>query len=133
MGKQDAFCSKRPNLKEAIQQALHADDMDSFMKRFWTAAESHLPAINRLRKRADTLTAQADEIAEDVMTLTLKINRIESDIHYCRYEKYHLEGYNVHEYLQLLKDKVFAKECDMNELRFKAMRIYEYIYNFTFH
>lgn len=132
VGKQDAFCNKRPNLSEAITNSVLADKSDSFMQQFWTAADGHWPAIMRLRNRANELNAKADELFEDVMTLKSQIRKIESDIHYCRYTKYHLEGYNVHEYLQLLNDKLFIAEGDMNKLRNKAHKIMEYIKSITF-
>ena len=131
VGTQDAFCNKRPNLSDAIVSATHAGEYESFMSRFWTAAE-HLPAINRLQKRAYELSAKANELFETVMSLRMEIRKVESDIHYCRYYKYHVEGYNVHEYLQLLNDKLFIAEGDMNELRDKANRINEYIESITF-
>ena len=132
VGKQDAFCNKRPNLSDAITNAVYAGETESFMQRFWTAAEGHWPAVERLQRRADTLNAQADDLFDEVMTLKSKIRKIESDIRYGWYSKYHLDGLNVHEYLQAKKDELFIMEGDMNELRAKAKKITDYIQSITF-
>jgi len=132
IGKQDFFCNKRPSLNDAITNAIYAGEMQSFMQRFWTADDGHSLAIERLQRRADTLNAQADDLFDEVMTLKSKIRKIESDIHYGWYSKYHLDGFNAHEYLQAKKDKLFIMEGDMNELRAKAKKITDYIQSITF-
>ena len=53
-------------------------------------------------------------------------------MHYGRYEKYHLQGYNVHDYLQELKDDFSDVAFERDELKKKAKKIRDYIKSITF-
>lgn len=112
--------------------AMNADRFDEFINQFWSATSDHADAIGRLNDRAKDLQERSDLLHEDYMVLQRKISRIESDIHYQRYESYHLQGLNVHEYLDELKDQLSDIRLDYIEARDKAESIRQYLKRITF-
>lgn len=129
---EDIWRNQRPNLERAMMEAMDADQFDEFMQQFWSAVYGHGKAIERLSNRAKDLQKRADALFDEFMKLKRKITRVESDIHYMRYEKYHLQGYNVHEYLEELKDKFSDIRDEYFEARDKAERIRQYLKRITF-
>ena len=129
---EDTWRNRRPNLERAMVDAMNADRFDEFMRQFWSATSDHADAIGRLNDRAKDLQKRADVLHEDYMVLQRKISRVESDIHYMRYEKYHLQGLNVHEYLDELKDQLSDIRWDYIEARDKAESIRQYLKRITF-
>lgn len=129
---EDIWRNQRPTLERAMSEAMDADCFDDFMRQFWSATSDHADAIGRLNDRAKDLQKRADILHEDYMVLQRKISRVESDIHYMRYEKYHLQGLNVHEYLDELKDQLSDIHWDYIEARDKAESIRQYLKRITF-
>lgn len=130
---EDIYRSIRPNLERAMREAKAAKHFDEFMQQFWSAVYGHEKAINRLKNRADELQRRADDLHDEYMSLNIQVKRIESDIHYQRYNEYHLQGYNLHEYLDELRDKRSEIAYKYNEARHKAYRIKNFINNITFY
>ena len=128
----DTCRSKRLTLQQAIAKAKKDGRIQQFMQQFWSPIYEHGEAIKRLKKRAETLKREADKLHDQVMALQQKISRVESDIHYCRYEKYHLDGYNVHQYLSDLKYNLLGIRWELDEKRDKSQRIYSYLEQITF-
>lgn len=126
------YNNHRPNLKAAMLDAMGKGTFDEFMQQFWSAIYGHEKAINRLKNRAEELQRRADDLHDEYMTLNLQVKRVESDIHYQRYNQYHLQGYNLHEYLDELRDKRSDIAYEYNEARTKAYRIKNFINNITF-
>lgn len=127
------YNNHRPNLKAAMNEAMEQGTFDEFMQQFWSAIYGHEKAINRLKNRAEELQRRADDLHDEYMTLNLQVKRVESDIHYQRYNQYHLQGYNLHEYLDELRDKRSDIAYEYNEARSKAYRIKNFINNITFY
>ena len=128
----DTYRSKRMTLYQAIDKADKEGRLDEFMQQFWSPIFGHEKAIRRLKNRADTLKREADRLDDEAMILRRKISQVESDIHYCRYEKYHLGGFNVHQYLSDLKYKLMGIGWDLDEKRAKSERIYRYLKQISF-
>lgn len=129
---EDIYRNTRPNLFKAISEAKDADRLEEFKQQFWSAIYGHEEAIRRLDKRANELELMSYDLYDDYMTLKRKVEKVESDIHYQRYNYYHMHGYNVHEYLFDLKCKRSDAYWVYNETRLKAMRIRTFISNITF-
>ena len=129
---EDIWRNRRPNFERAMVEAMDENRLDDFMSQFWSAVYGHGDAIERLSNRAKELQKQADSLYDDYMSLQRRIARVESDIHYQRYVKYHLQGYNVHEYLEELKNQYNEVRFDYFEARDKAERIRQYLKRITF-
>jgi hypothetical protein len=129
---EEPYRNRRPSLSQAIADAEQDGKLDSFLCQFWNAKIDHKDAIDRLWNRVFYLKSQADRLYDRYMSLKRKISTVESDIHYCRYEKYHLQGYNVHDYLQELKDDFSDVSYEREQLKQKANRIRDYIKSITF-
>ena len=128
---EDLFSRRRPSLEKAIETAMSEDRYDEFISQFWTM-DSHQSAIQRLWRSWQTLKDEANRLHDRMMTLEMEISKTESDIHYQRYGKYHLLGYNVHEYLQLLNFQYDDVKLRYDELTQKALKIQEFIEERTF-
>jgi hypothetical protein len=72
----------------------------------------------------------ASEIGERLLKMEIKINRVAGDIHYQRYTDYHLDGENVHELLEELREKHSLLKSRHYNIKQKADRIKEFINNF---
>lgn len=129
---EDIWRNQRPTLERAMSEAMDADCFDDFMRQFWSAIYGHERAIKRLTDRAEDLERRAGVIHDRYMSLRRKVESIESDMHYGRYEKYHLQGYNVHEYLRELKDDLSDVWWEMSEHKMKAEAIRNYLKRITF-
>lgn len=126
----DHYDRQRPSLEKAIALAKEKNRYEDFISQFWLAYDEHYEAILRLRRWMENMQSQADEIGEKVLTLELKISKVESDIHYQRYTDYHLDGENVHELLEELREKYSLFKSRHHEVKQKADRIKEYIEGF---
>ena len=129
---EDIWRNQRPTLERAMSEAMDADCFDDFMRQFWSAIYGHERAIKRLKDRAEELERLAGVIHDRYMSLRRKVESIESDMHYSRYEKYHLQGLNVHEHLREMKDKMSDVYCEMSERKTKAKAIRSYLKRITF-
>ena len=129
---EDIWRNQRPTLERAMSEAMDADCFDDFMRQFWSAIYGHEQAIKRLTDRADELERRAGVIHDRYMSLRRKVESVESDMHYGRYEKYHRQGYNVHEYLRELKDVLSDVWWEMSEHKMKADAIRNYLKRIIF-
>lgn len=128
----DTYKRRRPDFVDALTQARKKNEEGEFLAQFWNAYAEHFDAFKRLERRAKELQLKADGLHDELMVLERKIQRIESDIHYQRYTEYHLEGYNVHEYLDTLRMAAAFKRENYQEAQQRADKIKNYIKDMTY-
>lgn len=128
----DQYRNRRPTLERAMKMAMEEDRFDEFMQQFWSAKYGHQKAVERLEKRARDLDSRANSLDMMVTNLRQKVNRIQDDINGGRLKIYHLQGYNVHEYLNETRAEYNEVLCEYTQCRNKARRIKEYINSITY-
>ena len=129
---EDPYRSRRPTLEQAIEKAMDDDRYDEFMRQFWSPESEHKAALDRLERRMRSLQREAESLRNSVEERNRKITKVVNDMQSQRLEWYHLQGYNVNEYLRELRrerDKVKEK---MMEAQQKADSIKDYLKTMTF-
>lgn len=129
---EDPYKSRRPTLEQAIEQAMADDRYDEFMRQFWSPEYEHKAALDRLERRMRSLQREAEALRNSVEERNRKITKVVNDMQSQKLEWYHLQGYNVNEYLRELRrerDKVREK---MLEAQQKADNIQEYLKQMSF-
>ena len=129
---EDPYRSRRPTLEQAIEKAMDDDRYDDFMRQFWSPEYEHKAALDRLERRMRSLQREAEALRNSVEERNRKITKVVNDMQSQKLEWYHLQGYNVNEYLRELRrerDKVREK---MLEAQQKADGIREYLRQMTF-
>jgi len=129
---EEPYRNRRPSLEQAMSDAMECKKFDEFMQQFWSAKYGHKKAVDRLERRAKDLDSRADAYYSRYRALDIKITSIESDMNRGQYEKYHLQGYNVHEYLRSLKAEKNEAYMMYWENSRKSRRIKEYINSITY-
>lgn len=129
---EDPYRSRRPTLEQAMEQAMQTNSFDEFMQQFWSAKYGHQEAIERLERRARNLDIQSKDFADVREHLGIKIQKVQTDMKNGRLEIYHLQGYNVHEYLNELKARYYRADKKCCECASKSKRIKEYINSITY-
>ncbi len=126
------FRSKRPTLGQAMSDAMYADRYDEFMRQFWSPEYEHKAALERLERRMKNLMREALQIQHILTEQDRKIEKVMNDMTNQRLEWYHLQGYNVNEYLRELRRSRDIQREKMMEAKQKADSIREYLRQMTF-
>ena len=129
---EDPYRSRRPTFERAMQQAMDEDRFDEFMSQFWSAEYGHKKAIQRLERRADNLSREADSLYRQFIGRQREASKVENDINKGQLERYHLQGYNAHEYLEELKREAENLYWRYRHAESKAKKIREYIDSITY-
>lgn len=129
---EDPHRNRRPSLEQALGKALDEDRYDEFMRQFWSPEHDHKDAIDRLTRRMRDLQRRADSLRKIVFERDSKITKVVNDMESQRLEWYHLQGYNVHEYLSVLRRERNKVYEEMLTTQQKADSIREYLYQMTF-
>ena len=128
----DPYKNHRPGLNKAMSEAMDADKFDEFMSQFWSPQYEHENAISSMTIQMHELQDKVRELSKIATDLARKINTVVSDIGYGRYMKYHLQGYNVHTYLNELKSDYESTVKAMKANEVKANRIEQYLKKHTY-
>ena len=115
-----------------MSDAMDADKFDEFMSQFWSPQYEHEDAISHMTIRMRELQDKVRSLSELANDLARKIKTVVTDIHFCRYQKYHLQGYNVHTYLNELRDDYESTVKAMKATEGKANRIEQYLKKHTY-
>ena len=126
------FRSKRPTLGQAMSDAMYADRYDEFMRQFWSPEYEHKAALERLERRMKNLMREALQIQHILTEQDRKIEKVMNDMTNQRLEWYHIQGYNVNEYLRELRRSRDIQREKMMEAKQKADSIREYLRQMTF-
>lgn len=129
---EEPYRNRRPGLGQAMAEAMDADKFDDFMSQFWSPQTEHRNAIETMEFKLRDLRDKAKELSETATKLAHKIKTVETDIHFCRYQKYHLQGYNVHSYLSELRCDYENVVKVMKSIDGKAYRIEQYLKKHTY-
>lgn len=129
---EDPYRNRRPSLEQAIDKAMEDDRYDEFMRQFWSPEYEHKDAVDRLTGRMRNLQCEADALRNSLRERDKKITMVVHDIENQRLERYHLQGYNAHEYLSELRCKRNELYKEMMEAQQKADSIREYLKNISF-
>lgn len=129
---EDPYRNRRPGLNKAMSDAMDADKFDEFMSQFWSPQYEHEDAISHMTIQMRELQDKVRELSKIATDLARKIKTVVSDIHFCRYQKYHLQGYNVHTYLNELRDDYESTVKAMKATEGKANRIEQYLKKHTY-
>lgn len=129
---EDPYRSRRPTLEQAMSDAMEQNSFDEFMQQFWSAKYGHQEAVERLERRARNLDIQSNDFADLRSHLGRKIQKVQTDMKNGRLEVYHLQGYNVHEYLNELKARYYRADKKCCECARKSKRIKEYVNSITY-
>lgn len=124
----NSFNGRKPLLKDAIRQAKDEDRYIEFAAMFWLAWDEHWEALNRIERRGRQLQEKTLRMSSNLFSLERKINQIESDIHYQRYDK---NGENIFTLLSTLKYKHTYLLDEYQKTEQKARKIKEFIENTT--
>lgn len=125
------FNGRRPQLKKAVEKAKDEGKYIEFASRFWLAWDEHWEALNRMSQTMKRLQKEADGLKSKLFNLERRINQLESDIHYQRYDKYHLKGTNAHAILNELKYKHFNVRDEYTKIQQKARELSEFLANLS--
>ena len=115
-----------------MSEAMDADKFDEFMSQFWSPQYEHENAISNMTIQMHELQAKVNELSVKATNLARKIKTVESDIGFGRYQKYHLQGYNVHTYLNELRCDYESTVKAMKATEGKANRIEQYLKKHTY-
>ena len=126
------FRSKRPTLGQAMSDAMDADRYDEFIRQFWSPEFEHKEALERLERRRKNLRQEALQIRHILNEQDRKIEKVVNDMTCQRLEWYHLQGYNVNEYLRELRSERDITYSKMMESENKAKAIMEYLQDMSF-
>ena len=126
------FRSKRPTLGQAMSDAMDDDRYDEFMRQFWSPEYEHKAALDRLERRMQNLQREAEALRKSVEDWNRQITQVVNDMTNQRLEWYHLQGYNVNEYLRELRRSRDIQKEKMLETQMKADNIREYLSQMTF-
>jgi hypothetical protein len=129
---EDPFRSRRPTLEQAIEKAMADDRYDEFMRQFWSPLYEHKAALDRLERRMRDLQINAEALRNSLRILDRNITKVVNDIESQRLERFHLQGYNAHEYLSELRRERNKLHEKMMEVQQKADSIREYLQQMTF-
>lgn len=129
---EDSYKSRRPTLEQAIEQAMADDRYDEFMRQFWSPKYEHKEALERLERRMKNLRRESLQIRHILNEQDGKIAKVVNDMTCQRLEWYHLQGYNVNEYLRELRSERAITFSKMKEAETKAKAIMEYLQDMSF-
>ena len=129
---EDPYRSRRPTLEQAISKAIDDDRYDEFMRQFWSPEYEHKAALDRLERRMRNLQRKAEALHNSVEDWNRQITKVVNDMQSQRLEWYHLQGYNVNEYLRELRRSRDIQIEKMLEAKQKADSIKEYLRQMTF-
>lgn len=129
---EDPYRSRRPTLEQALSKAMEDDRYDEFMRQFWSPEYEHKDAIDRLTRRMRDLQRNAEALRNSLRERDRKITKVVNDMESQRLEWYHLQGYNVHEYLSELRRERNKVYEEMLTTQQKADSIREYLHQMTF-
>lgn len=123
----DSCRSTRTNFDEAYQEAITNGTDAQFIAQFWTPAQEHEAAIDRLRRRLDGLEDQRMELKTRVSHCQGKVRQIKSDIAYQRFQLYD----NIQKSLLMAEADLENANHDYHTMLEKIDKIERFLKNYT--
>ena len=123
----DSCRSSRPDFDEAYQEAITNGTDAQFIAQFWTPAQEHEAALDRLRRRLDALEDQRMELKTRVSHCQGKVRQIKSDI---AYQRFHLYD-NIQKSLLMAEADLENANHDYYDILEKIDKIERFLKNYT--